>query len=57
MAGRYTAKLHMVILARDVEEWLHARGARNGRSTDGQIAVELERLMSDAIHGARARSD
>jgi hypothetical protein len=56
-AGQYTAKIHVVILARGVEEWLQDRGARYGRSTDGQIAVELERLMSDAVHGTRANSD
>jgi hypothetical protein len=55
--GQYTAKMHVVILGRDVEEWLQDRGARNGRSTDGQIAIELERLMSDAVHGTRANSD
>ncbi len=55
--GKYTAKMHVVILTRDVEEWLQDRGARNGRSTDGQIAVELERLMSEAVHTGRAGSN
>jgi hypothetical protein len=45
VAAGCAAKLQCVVLTRNLNEWLKARAASNGRSTGGQIVAELQRLM------------
>jgi len=45
---KYAAKLQCVVLPRDLDKWLTDQAELSGRSKDGQIVAELQRLMSPA---------